>query len=196
MAQNDDERAELRFTSGNDQRIQQLIRGYYSHVQALDRAGNLGVGVTNLKRAFGRPDDLKLIVDGLAEIIPAADGLAAADTGAAPLTALVAYTVRLPSVFVRTLPKTHFLSYGGEPETNHPLLSGERLPPGGNVVVIDDLLYSGETMTRAAEVLREVGLVVETAACVLTVPVENWSDRLLGAGITQVATLARTADIS
>jgi adenine/guanine phosphoribosyltransferase-like PRPP-binding protein len=57
----------------------------------------------------------------------------------------------VPAVFVRSTAKTHFLSYGGEPGRNHPRLSGERLPDGANMVVIDDLLHSGETVVSAAE---------------------------------------------
>ena len=69
--------------------------------------------------------------------------MASADTGSAPLAAVVAYELGLPSVFVRDLPKRHLLSYGGDPATNDPRLFGERLRPGSTVHVIDDLVYSG-----------------------------------------------------
>jgi hypothetical protein len=88
----------------------------------------------------------------------------------APLAALVAYKLNLPSVFVRSDPKEYFLSYGGDPDTNDSRLSsGERLPDGTVVHVIDDFVHSGATLAQAVEPLRGVRLRVESAAAFLTI---------------------------
>lgn len=185
---------QLRITIGNDPQVRQLLRGYQSQVEVVDRAGNRGIGVTNLKRMFGHPDELRTLVTALAGSVDAADALAAADPGAAPLTATLAVLLGMPAVFVRSVPKTHFLSYGGDPEFNHPLLAGERLPAGSDVVVIDDLLHTGETIVSAASTLREAGLVVRVATCLLASPPELWSARLCRAGFESASALALTTD--
>jgi hypothetical protein len=43
-----------------------ILRRCYSHVEVADREGNRALGVTNLKRVFGRPRELRVLVDALA----------------------------------------------------------------------------------------------------------------------------------
>ena len=66
--------------------------------------------------------------------------------------------------------KHYFLSYGGDPETNHPRLSGERLLPGTEIHVIDDFVHSGATLAAAVKTLREANLSVRSAAALLGSP--------------------------
>jgi hypothetical protein len=100
-----------------------ILRRCYSHVEALDRHGNPGLGVTNVKRVFGRPSELRVLVEATAATVQHADAIASVDPGSAPLAAVVAYHLRLPAVFVRTTPKRHFLSYGGDPSDQPPTAS-------------------------------------------------------------------------
>lgn len=186
---------DLRITIGNDAIARHLLAGYYSHVEVLDRTGNPGMGTTNLKRMFGHPDELRTLVTALTGLIANADALAAADPGAAPLTAALAFQLGTPAVFMRATPKAHFLSYGGEPHLNHPLLAGERLPARSNVAIIDDLLHSGETIASAANTLREVDVVVSAASCLLAAPPDLWRNRLQQAGFESVSALALTTDL-
>ena len=65
-----------------------------------------------------------------------------------------------------------------DPETNEPRLSGERLAEGTAVHVIDDFVYSGETLASAVQTLRRVGLTVETATALLGSPPERLSDAI------------------
>jgi adenine/guanine phosphoribosyltransferase-like PRPP-binding protein len=176
--------------------VSDILRRCYSHVEARDRQGNPGLGVTNLKRVFGRPSELRVLVEAIAAMVQHADAIASVDAGSAPLAAVVAYQLSLPAVFLRATPKHHFLSYGGDPATNHPLLAGERLAPGSTVHLIDDLVHSGATLASAANTLHEAGLVVRAATCLLTAPPdESWLDTIAAAGIEQLSALAVTTDL-
>ena len=155
-----------------------IVRRCYSDVELRDRAGNVGRGYTNLKRIFGWPAELGTVVDALAATIGSAEAVASTDTGSAPLAALVAYKLNLPAVFVRSDSKDYFLSYGGDPKGNDPRLSGERLPEGTPVHVIDDFVHSGATLATAVETLRRVGLTVGTAAALLGSPPETLADAI------------------
>jgi adenine/guanine phosphoribosyltransferase-like PRPP-binding protein len=177
-------------------RLTEILRRCYSHVEVSDRARNRAMGVTNLKRIFGRPDELRVLVDALAATVGDVGAIASADTGSAPLAAVVAYRLELPSVFIREVPKEYFLTYGGDPATNHPRLAGERMPPGSSVHVIDDLVHSGETLASAARTLREAELVVSVASCLLIAPpTTGWPDTLEAAGVRQVGALATTTQL-
>lgn len=156
----------------DDPALAAIVRRCYTDAEFVDQAGTLGRGYTNLKRIFGSPADVRAVVDALASTVGDAEAVASADTGSAPLAALVAYERSLPAVFVRISPKEDFLSYGGDPETNDPRLFGERLAPGTIVHVIDDFVHSGATLASAIRTLREAGLTVRTAAAVLGSPLE------------------------
>jgi orotate phosphoribosyltransferase len=126
----------------DDPVIKALVTRCYSDIELRDRAGDVGRGYTNLKRIFGWPNDLAAVVDSLAATVGSNEAVASTDTGSAPLAALVAYKLRLPAVFVRSDAKDYFLSYGGDPATNDPRVSGERLPDGTRAHVIDDFVHS------------------------------------------------------
>ena len=162
----------------NDPALRAIVRRCYSDIEVYDRAGNPGRGYTNLKRIFGWPADLRAVVDALAETVGSASALASADTGSAPLAALVAYKRNLPAVFLRSHPKSYFLSYGDDPDTNEPRLSGERLPKATAVHVIDDFVHSGATLGSAVDILRGAGLTVKTAAALLGSPPETLADAI------------------
>src|SRR4051795_11966346 len=117
--------------------VTDILRSCYSHVEVAGRSGARGVGVTNLKRLFGRPRELRLVVEALAATGGEGEGVASketrrpplaggggasTDTGSSPLAAVVAFELSLPAVFVRDSD-----------------LSGERLRPGTRVHLIDDL---------------------------------------------------------
>jgi adenine/guanine phosphoribosyltransferase-like PRPP-binding protein len=147
-----------------------IVRRCYSDVEVRNREGKLGRGFTNLKRIFGWPSDLRLVVGALASTAIGADAVASTDTGSGPLAALIGYQLELPVVFVRREPKDHFLSYGGEPARDNPRLSGERLEHGTRVHLLDDFVHSAATLGSAVEALRKEGLIVQTAAAVVGSP--------------------------
>lgn len=171
-----------------------VVRRCYSDVEARNGDGVLGRGVTNLKRIFGWPEELRLVVAALASTVEGAGAVASADTGAAPLAALVAYHLRLPAVFVRSAPKAHLLSYGGDLASNHPRLSGDRLAAGTPVHLVDDFVHTGQTLGDAVGVLRGAGLVVMSASCILTSPPAGVEATISGLGLRLTA-LMTTGDI-
>jgi adenine/guanine phosphoribosyltransferase-like PRPP-binding protein len=105
-----------------DKGIAAIVRRCYSDVEVRGRDGEPGRGFTNLKRVFGWPPELRIVVDALVATTGTTRAIASTDSGSAPLAALVAYKLSLPAVFVRREAKDYFLSYGADPATNHPRL--------------------------------------------------------------------------
>ena len=132
-----------------------------------DRDGRRGRGFTNLKRLLGYPQDISFIVDELAATVPPGHAIAACDEGSWALAGAVALRLHVPAVLVRRTPKTYFVSYGDDPTAADGRLVGERLPHGSPVRLLDDLVYSGQTLRSAKQVLRSVGLTSMTASAIL-----------------------------
>lgn len=81
------------------------------------------------------------------ERFPEAEAVAGVATGAIPQGALVADTLSLPFVYVRSKPKDHGLEN---------LIEGE-LKPGMKVVVVEDLISTGGSSLKAVEAIRQNG---------------------------------------
>ena len=81
------------------------------------------------------------------EHFPEADAVAGVATGAIAQGALVADTLQLPFVYVRSKPKDHGLEN---------LIEGE-LKAGQKVVVIEDLISTGGSSLKAVEAIRKAG---------------------------------------
>ena len=75
------------------------------------------------------------------------DAIAGVATGAIPQGALVADSLALPFVYVRSKPKDHGLEN---------LIEGE-LRPGMKVVVVEDLISTGGSSLKAVEAIRMNG---------------------------------------
>jgi orotate phosphoribosyltransferase len=159
--------------------VTDILRSCYSHVEVAGRSGARGVGVTNLKRLFGRPRELRLVVEALAATVGDVEAVASSDSGSSPLTAVVAFELSLPAVFVR--------------EDD---LSGERLAAGTKVHLIDDLVHSGQSVASAARMLRRADLDVRGASCMLVAPESTgWRDTLAAAGLHRLDALAMTTEL-
>jgi orotate phosphoribosyltransferase len=81
------------------------------------------------------------------EQFPEAEAVAGVATGAIPQGAMVADTLNLPFVYVRSKPKDHGLEN---------LIEGE-LKPGTKVVVVEDLISTGGSSLKAVEAIRNYG---------------------------------------
>lgn len=81
------------------------------------------------------------------ERFPEADAVAGVATGAIAQGALVADTLAMPYVYVRSAPKDHGLEN---------LIEGN-LKPGQKVVVIEDLISTGGSSLKAVQAIRNAG---------------------------------------
>jgi adenine/guanine phosphoribosyltransferase-like PRPP-binding protein len=96
----------------------------------------------------------------------------------------------VPAVLVRRVPKTYFVSYGDDPAVGDGRLAGERLPPSTPVHLVDDLVFSGQTLRSAREALKLAGLDGRTASAILwTYRADAATEELATAGITQITCL-------
>lgn len=86
------------------------------------------------------------------------DAIAGVATGAIAMGALVADTMGLPYVYVRSTPKDHGLEN---------LIEGN-LKPGQRVVVIEDLISTGGSSLKAVEAIRAAGCEVVGMAAIFT----------------------------
>ncbi|MDE6826450.1 MAG: orotate phosphoribosyltransferase [Paramuribaculum sp.] len=94
-------------------------------------------------RSFIKVELCRLIL----ERFPKADAIAGVATGAIAMGALVADTLGLPYVYVRSTPKDHGLEN---------LIEGN-LKPGQKVVVIEDLISTGGSSLKAVGAIRKAG---------------------------------------
>lgn len=105
-------------------------------------------------RSFIKVELCRLIMENFQNI----DAVAGVATGAIAQGALVADTLGLPYVYVRSSPKDHGLEN---------LIEGN-LKPGQRVVVIEDLISTGGSSLKAVEAIRNAGCEVAGMAAIFT----------------------------
>lgn len=109
------------------------------------------------RRILSYPDVRNFIKVEMARIIleayPEADLVAAVSTAAIPFGMIVADTLGLPFVYVRSTPKDHGLEN---------MIEGD-LRPGQKVVLVEDIVATGGGTMKAAENVRLAGGEVEGA---------------------------------
>ena len=103
------------------------------------------------RRLLSYPDVRNYIKVEISRVIleqfPEADVVASVSTVAIPMGAIVADTLGMPFVFVRDTPKDHGLEN---------MIEGN-LRPGQKVVLIEDIVSTGGSCLKAAEVIRMAG---------------------------------------
>ena len=105
-------------------------------------------------RSFIKVELVRLIMENF----PEAEAIAGVATGAIAQGALVADTLGLPYVYVRSTPKDHGLEN---------LIEGN-LKPGQKVVVIEDLISTGGSSLKAVQAIRNAGCEVVGMAAIFT----------------------------
>lgn len=117
---------------------------------------------TDNRKTLSYPDIRSLIKVELCRMIlehyGRPDAIAGVATGAIAQGALVADTLGLPYVYVRSAPKDHGLEN---------LIEGN-LTPGMKVVVIEDLISTGKSSLKAVEAVRAAGCEVVGMAAIFT----------------------------
>ena len=110
---------------------------------------------TDLRMALSYPEVRNLIKVEMARLIMEnfgdAEVIAAIATGAIAHGALVADSLALPMVYVRSTPKDHGLEN---------LIEGD-IKPGQRVVLIEDQLSTGNNCMKCLNTLRDAGAIVE-----------------------------------
>lgn len=94
-------------------------------------------------RSFIKVELCRIILENFSDV----EYIAGVATGAIAMGALVADTLNLPYVYVRSTPKDHGLEN---------LIEGN-LQPGKKVVVIEDLVSTGGSSLKAVEAIRAAG---------------------------------------
>lgn len=120
-------------------------------------------------RNFIKVELSRLILENYGE----ADAIAGVATGAIAQGALVADTLGLPYVYVRSTPKDHGLEN---------LIEGN-LKPGQKVVVIEDLISTGGSSLKAVEAIRAAGCEVIGMAAIFTYGFPVATDHFKKAGV-------------
>ncbi len=117
---------------------------------------------TDNRKTLSYPDVRSFIKVELCRLImenfETPDAIAGVATGAIAQGALVADTMALPYVYVRSTPKDHGLEN---------LIEGN-LKPGQKVVVIEDLISTGGSSLKAVEAIRAAGCEVVGMAAIFT----------------------------
>ena len=106
---------------------------------------------TDNRKTLSYPDVRSFIKVELSRLImenfPEAEVVAGVATGAIAQGALVADTLGLPNIYVRSTPKDHGLEN---------LIEGN-LKPGQKGVVVEDLVSTGSSSLKAVEAIRNAG---------------------------------------
>ena len=103
------------------------------------------------RKTLSYPNVRKIIYENLANVVrkhfASVDVIAGVATGAIAHGILVAELLQKPFVYVRPTPKSHGLRNSVEGE----------LPTGSKVVIIEDLISTGQSSLSVVEVLRKAG---------------------------------------
>jgi len=98
------------------------------------------------------------LIDEIKKQYPNIEGVAGVATAGIPQGTLVADTLNVPFVYVRSSPKSHGLEN---------MVEG-KITPGQKIVVVEDLISTGGSSVKAALALRELGFDVLGLAAIFS----------------------------
>ena len=120
-------------------------------------------------RNFIKVELSRLIAENFSE----AEVVAGVATGAIAQGALVADTLSLPFVYIRSTPKDHGLEN---------LIEGN-IKPGQKVVIVEDLVSTGKSSLKAAQAVRDAGAEVIGMVAIFTYEFPQAAEAFKQAGI-------------
>ena len=120
-------------------------------------------------RNFIKVELSRLIAENFSE----AEVVAGVATGAIAQGALVADTLSLPFVYIRSTPKDHGLEN---------LIEGN-IKPGQKVVIVEDLVSTGKSSLKAAQAVRDAGAEVIGMVAIFTYEFPQATEAFKQAGI-------------
>ena len=146
----------------NDEELRgAIVEAAYLEGDFVLRSGRRSRYYLDKYRFETRPDLLRPLGERIAaevrEHAPEATRLAAPELGAVALAAAASLESGIPFIIVRKAAK----EYGTANRLEGPYESGE------SVCVIDDVVTSGGALLDSVDALRDAGLVVQTAICVV-----------------------------
>lgn len=132
---------------------------------------------TDNRKTLSYPDVRNFIKVQLSRIIMEnfgdAEVVAGVATGAIAQGALVADTLNLPMVYVRSAPKDHGLEN---------LIEGN-IKPGQKVVIVEDLVSTGKSSLKAAQAVKDAGGEVVGMVAIFTYEFPVAAEAFEGAGV-------------
>lgn len=137
----------------------------------------------DVKLASTKPDALRQLAQALAPYAQGHDLLAGMELGAVPLVAAVSLESGVPYLILRKRPREH----GTANRIEGTFMAGQR------VLLVEDVATTGKTMLESIALLREAGLEVDRAACV--VDREQGASLALQAQGVQLRSLVKAADL-
>jgi orotate phosphoribosyltransferase len=137
----------------------------------------------DVKLASTQPHALRALAQGLAPHAQGLDLLAGMELGAVPLLAAVSLESGLPCVILRKRAREH----GTGKRIEGTFKTGQR------VLLVEDVATTGSTMVESIALLREAGLAVTRAACV--VDRDQGAAQALRAQGVELRSLVRAADL-
>jgi len=132
---------------------------------------------TDNRKTLSYPDVRNFIKVELSRLIAEnfneAEVVAGVATGAIAQGALVADTLSLPFVYIRSTPKDHGLEN---------LIEGN-IKPGQKVVIVEDLVSTGKSSLKAAQAVRDAGAEVVGMVAIFTYEFPQAAEAFKKAGI-------------
>ena len=174
-------------SAARDELAVQLKQHAYLEGDFLLRSGKRSKYYLDKYRFETRPELLEAIGKRIAALVavedPAAELLGGPELGAVALAAAASISSRLPFLIVRKAAK----EYGTNKRLEGVYEAGQR------VCLVEDVVTSGGAAIAAIDVLREVGLIIETAICVVDRE-EGGAEALAAKGV-RLLPLFRASDL-
>lgn len=125
---------------------------------------------------FRDPKALRMVADSLVQRYIDCDltHVAAVEARGFPLGAILTYELNLPLVLIRKQgklpPETISQSYQMEYDHQTLEISADALGSGDRVLLVDDLIATGNTLLSASMLIRELGAKVSEVAAIIDLP--------------------------
>ncbi|MGQ9889781.1 MAG: orotate phosphoribosyltransferase [Aggregatilineales bacterium] len=156
------------------------------------RSGLLSPVYVDNRQLIFWPEQWRVVIEGFQQVIAQTplvfDVIAGIETAGIPHSSALAYTLGVPSVFVRKQPKEH----GTRSKIEGGGVAGQR------VLLIEDLVTTGSSSLAGVEALRAAGAIVDDCLAITSYgfPVAQRAFAVMGVRLhllTPFALIARTA---
>lgn len=143
-------------------------------------SGMLAPLYTDNRLLISHPQEWKVIIDAYISVIKTLkeqpDVLSGTATAAIPHAAVLSDRLTIPMVYVRSSKKEH----GKEN-----LIEGE-LTAGDTVLIIEDLVSTGKSITGNVEAIRSQGGIVDTCIAITTSNLDAYKDTVQSLGLSLI----------